>query len=58
MIHKKSVTFKKHMFPVPSPLLPSANEPEVGLWAKSLQIEYENILDVLTDAPFLPTHVS
>ena len=58
MIPKNSVTFKKHMFLVPSPLLPSANEPEVGLWVKSLQIEYENILDVLTDAPSLPTYVS
>ena len=46
------------MFPVPSSLLPSANEPEVGLWVKPLQIEYKNILEALTDVPFLPTLVS
>ena len=46
------------MFPVPTSLLPSANVPEIGMWVKSLQIEYKNILEVLLVVPFLTPLVS
>ena len=44
---------EKPLSPVPSSLLPSTYIPEVGMWAKPLQIEYKNILEVLTIVPFL-----
>ena len=53
---KKSGTFNKPMFPLPSSLLPSANIPKVGIWAtKLLQIKYKNVLEVLIVAPFTYT---
>ena len=43
------------MFLVTSSLLLSWNVPELGMWAVTLQIQYKNILEVLTVVSFLPT---
>ena len=43
------------MFPVTNSLLLSWNIPKLGMWAMTLQIQYKNILEVLTVVSFLPT---
>ena len=43
------------MFPVTNSLLLSWNVPELEMWAVTLQIQYKNILEVLTVVSFLPT---
>ena len=48
---------KKPLLPVSSSLLSSGNVPEVGMLAKSLQIQYRNMLEVLTVVFFLPNLV-
>ena len=42
------------MLPLCNSQLPSASIPEVGMWAKPLQIKYKNILEVLNVVPYMP----